>query len=470
MFPTQEVKPKHKRGELLIFIVFTLLYTLAVLFGRPTEVCYFARKRRYMRQTGNMQETYYLRQNIISQLVSVQWKNIVEADQFYDYIRTDFVEKITPDPSEYASMSIESRRTIMGYNLIVGAIQVRQVRIDSEACDAIPPGMETVLSRCYGSYSASGQSQNSFGPPGEEGKYTFSERGGALRPLTRGELGSYPASGYIEPLSLNRTRTIELVDQLQADGWISDKTRAIFIEFSLYNPNVNQFLTVRLLGEIPQSGGIITSFAVNSIRVFRYLSTISIGIAVVELLFVAMLIYFMVSEIIAFARLRKQYFKSRWNILDWINLLLLWVTVIIRIVVLVTSMEITIDLTSEETLDLERISSLMDFEAQIASLNIFFIYFRLFEYIADVPRMDQLFRTLARAGIDLALFFIVFTIVFLAFALSFYTSFSLYLAEFRTIPQTIFTLFRVLLGDFDFENMYKANKILGPLLFFVSVC
>lgn len=128
-------------------------------------------------------------------------------------------------------MTNEEKRTILGYNLVVGAIQLRQLRIDSTPCDAIPPGLEETLSRCFRSYSSSTQSTNSFGPSGDEDRsvyassskrsyslyyrYQYEERGGILRPATSGEIGTYPASGYIQMLSLNRTHALETVANLR---------------------------------------------------------------------------------------------------------------------------------------------------------------------------------------------------------------------------------------------------------------
>jgi hypothetical protein len=42
--------------------------------------------------------------------------------------------------------------------------------------------------------------------------------------------------------------------RLQQDEWIDDRTRAIFVEFSVYNAQINLFAVVQLLLEIPPIG------------------------------------------------------------------------------------------------------------------------------------------------------------------------------------------------------------------------
>ena len=43
------------------------------------------------------------------------------------------------------------------------------------------------------------------------------------------------------------------------------------------------------------------------------------------------------------------------------------------------------------------------------------------------------------------------------------------LDSFRTIGQTVYTLIRSLLGDFEFEELQEAHGYMGPLLFVIFV-
>jgi len=74
--------------------------------------------------------------------------------------------------------------------------------------------------------------------------------------ITTGEFGIYNGGGYayefIGPLIDLQSNLSEL-HQL---GWIDDKTRAIFIQLTLYNPNVQLFTSVTLLVEFLSTGGV----------------------------------------------------------------------------------------------------------------------------------------------------------------------------------------------------------------------
>lgn len=59
----------------------------------------------------------------------------------------------------------------------------------------------------------------------------------------------------------------------------------------------------------------------------------------------------------------------------------------------------------------------------------------------------------------------MFFIVFIAFAQLGYMIFGTENDDFRTFTDSIFTLMRTILGDFDYLKIEKSNRILGPIYF-----
>ena len=52
---------------------------------------------------------------------------------------------------------------------------------------------------------------------------------------------TYPGSGYYQDLSTTRVKTKAITDELRKNRWIDRGTRAVFLDFTIYNPNVNLF-------------------------------------------------------------------------------------------------------------------------------------------------------------------------------------------------------------------------------------
>lgn len=105
--------------------------------------------------------------------------------------------------------------------------------------------------------------------------------------------------------------------------WVSRGTRAIMIDFTVYNANMNLFCQVqyvdrffeqslililaetisiiflhRLLFEFPAVGGLLTSSIFRTVKLIRYVTTFDYFILVCEIIFVAFIVYYTIEEIL----------------------------------------------------------------------------------------------------------------------------------------------------------------------------
>ena len=70
---------------------------------------------------------------------------------------------------------------------------------------------------------------------------------------------------------------------------------------------------------------------------------------------------------------------------------------------------------------------------------------------------------------DLGAFSVMFFIVFFAYAQVAYLVFGPYVSDFSTFVQTVYTQFRLILGDFSFFDIERAHSLWGPVYFFTYV-
>ena len=66
---------------------------------------------------------------------------------------------------------------------------------------------------------------------------------------------TYGTGGYVYELRGRLADIRSNVSTLRQLSWIDDRTRAVFIHMSLYNPNVQLFTAVTLLVELAPTGG-----------------------------------------------------------------------------------------------------------------------------------------------------------------------------------------------------------------------
>jgi hypothetical protein len=68
-----------------------------------------------------------------------------------------------------------------------------------------------------------------------------------------------------------KNESLNIVTELMENLWISRGTRAVFLDFTVYNANLNLFCVVSLLFEFPATGGTIPSGTFRSLRAKYFL-------------------------------------------------------------------------------------------------------------------------------------------------------------------------------------------------------
>ena len=72
----------------------------------------------------------------------------------------------------------------------------------------------------------------------------------------------------------------------------------------------------RSLVEFPATGGVVTSWQFQTVRLIRYMSSWDYFVGLCEVAFSLFVLYYIVEEVLEIRIHRLHYFKSLWNCLD----------------------------------------------------------------------------------------------------------------------------------------------------------
>ena len=111
---------------------------------------------------------------------------------------------------------------------------------------------------------------------------------------------------------------LELMENL----WIQRGTRAVFLDFTVYNANLNLFCVVSLLFEFPATGGVIPGATFRTVKLIRYVSMFDYFIMACEGIYTVFILYYLVEEFLEILKIGGPYFKSFYNNLDVIVVVL----------------------------------------------------------------------------------------------------------------------------------------------------
>lgn len=165
------------------------------------------------------------------------------------------------------------------------------------------------------------------------------------------------------------------------------------------------------------------------------------------------------------------YFKGFWNILDIVIILFSIVACAFRIYQgkNVTGLLSLVHQDGKKFADFEKIAWwTVQYQLMIA-LTVFIAWIKLFKYISFNRTMTQLQQTLSRCASDIAGFAVMFFIIFVAYAQLGYLIFGTIVSDFNSFHESMFTLFRIVLGDFNFHELEEANRVMGPIFFMTYV-
>ncbi|CAM4640018.1 unnamed protein product [Caretta caretta] len=83
-----------------------------------------------------------------------------------------------------------------------------------------------------------------------------------------GQLSLYPGGGYLAHLGTNSSSAHSVLRHLEWSRWLDGCSCAIFVEFTVYNANVNLFCVVTLLLETPGTGAFLPSVELQSVGLY----------------------------------------------------------------------------------------------------------------------------------------------------------------------------------------------------------
>ena len=377
--------------------------------------------------------------------------------------------------------------------MVLGAIRIRQVRSKASKC-LNATNFITSKADCYPAYKK-GDSDDRTGFSTSTGVWfpyrnasDLEDDGTWQSPST---LVMYDAGGYVDDLPVGVSAANARLDQLQAMSFIDAATRAVFMDFSLYCPNNDQFLSARVLFEFAPSGAIlpfmelIPAALLTDVRAIAGDESALLDRAkfVFEMiLYVTIVAYLMrASDKIAQYKTFANYIKNVWNALDILNVGCFLAVIAIRVFWMLKSYKLEYDVTVE-CLDESKCLADAEFDDEsyvpIRSPVVYYSYgktffafgtllsfLKTFRFLGVSRRLSIFSDTISRAFEDVCLLMIIFGVIIAGFGVGFHVAFGASNRDFMDFRSASLSLVLLSLGDFEVDSLRETNPFLGMVLF-----
>lgn len=289
-----------------------------------------------------------------------------------------------------------------------------------------------------------------------------------------GILDWYGGGGYVYPIShplrgkLNYLRRD--IERLKKSQWIDKSTRAIFVEFGIYNAQVNLFSTVTIVAEFLPGGGIIPYDRIDVFRLQRYHTGFGLFILVCEVTFMLFVLYYTVHELRMSCKQKRNYFKSPVNVLSFSIVVIAWSAfgLFVQREYLTYGILDTFRKThGAGYIRLQHVAAVDEVLGYLVAFLVFLGNLKFLNLLRFNKRLGILAATLKECASELSSFGICLLIVFLAFVQMFYLILGLHMADYATFINAVESTFSMMLGKFKFHDIMLVSPFMGPTVFFI---
>ena len=184
-----------------------------------------------------------------------------DANDMFSFLRGPLSQLFFEDVS--GAGDDEPSNFLFGILHVVGLVRLRQLRVRNQTCSR-PEWVSDYISGCYGGWSqehelVTGEHWNSTYQSQSDNPSLYTWKS----PMHR----EYPNSGFVKDLDpTSKDEVLAEIDAMRDGNWVDLQTRAVFVEFTLYNPNVHNFIVSKVLFEFPEYGGTVASYRLTNVN------------------------------------------------------------------------------------------------------------------------------------------------------------------------------------------------------------
>ena len=350
------------------------------------------------------------------------------------------------------------------------------------SCKSLPQ----LISDCYYAYSSEGEDTTPLSLPGWKSVPYNTSWPEALQlcpkpwryqtgeeidsgPI-KGTYSTYEGGGYVAVMGYDVGTAQGVLGETFGYGWVDRQTRAVILEFAVFNANTNLLSIATYFYEVIATGAAYTTRRVDTLGLYTTESGAVMFYLICQFLFMVMVLYYLFLMLLHLYQQRLGFFKSVWNIVDFLMIISSVASVAFYMIRSKTVLE-SIKAIQNNPYDILHFHAAMDWanwENAAIAFAIFMVTLKLLNLIRFNPYVIYLFSSF-RQSVGYQLSYVgFFLIVFNAFVISGMQFFGGTVEEYSSYMQSVISQFEFLLGKaVPLDGLRSENPFLGPTFAFM---
>jgi hypothetical protein len=409
-------------------------------------------------------------------------------------------------------------------NIFLGTVRLRQLRVEKNKGCEVSKLYKNIYPDCFGKYSSNDESKTAFTPRFVptylRPAYKHVPEKNSNQTSIDGKSSSYSGGGFVIDLPSTKVDSLTMINDLHNWYWIDRSTRAIVVELSVLNTNVNVIVNTRILFEFSATGSVAAQSDVMASQVFYFTpstkSGIEMDVYIQQILLFIMYVFqtfwifylmfktcmnflggsqnlrrgcalasYMLKKrpcrtickgILLFFKTWWHYLRYEWNMVDFMVLVLFYVHISLRWSTYgLKSSQPDLDPKvighPEKFMPISMVMVPIDRSLKVLAVLSILTWVRSFKYLCMISHFRLLVRILEKCAAELIIFSALLIIIFFGFSVCFFVAFGGTDGDFSTLPGSFLVLFFLLMDGHTVDPAWFApGKIpLMPMVFFIYI-
>ena len=278
-----------------------------------------------------------------------------------------------------------------------------------------------------------------------------------------GQVNTYSGGGYIYKMKdFNSTKYLHTLK------WIDSQTVALFVEFTLFNPNINLFMYNSILFEQNSAGSFVNTARFSSIDLYSINKSQFISFQLIlAILYLILIVGFLFSQAYSIIRYGLIYFLNAYNYINLTLVAFTWSTFAMFLYRLYASYKTCQNLSNkaEEFINLQSLDYYDECLNNFMGICVFCATLRLINVFRFNKRVIVYLMAFKRSLNEIILFALIFLTFWLAFVQVFYLLMNNETIQYASVVNSMETCFQVILGKFNSHIFSESKYWLAPFLF-----
>ncbi|XP_023369848.1 polycystic kidney disease protein 1-like 3 [Otolemur garnettii] len=286
----------------------------------------------------------------------------------------------------------------------------------------------------------------------------------------QGEFATYSGGGYVVKLGRNSSTATRVLRHLEQRHWLDQCTKCLFVEFVVFNANVNLFCVVTLILESSDVGAFFTSVRLDSLT---SLQTSKKGFArsvASQVIYYLLVCYYAFIQVRRLKRQSWRFLSRKRNILDTSIILISFIILGLD----TKSISLYKKNMAQYRQDQDRFISFYEaIRANSAAIHLagfllLLATIQLWSLLHRDPRLQVIGRTLSKTWDEVVGFLLIILILLTGYATAFNLLFGWSISDYQTFVSSAMTVVGLMIGIAHHNEVMALDPVLGSFLIFTS--